>query len=186
MLARGERLPHRPALGSEQAEEGCRRLPGYWFLLPPRKDHLGGFFLIWGQTAERFLCCPKEPCGTCPASSSPPGCAFVRGPGGTDSRTPTRENRRAEGLRATLPDKGICYHLAAPSASNCSCWPYCGFCLFNWSLVSTQLFPLTELGSTPGQNVSTPLWPASTEDFPVPEYRAAESFIQACSKITHL
>lgn len=40
----GERLPHRPALGSEQAEEGCHRLPAYWLLLPSVKDHFGGFF----------------------------------------------------------------------------------------------------------------------------------------------
>lgn len=67
--------------------------------------------------------------------------------------------------------------LSTHSASDCSYWPHCGFRLFNWSPVSTPLFPLTELGSTPGQNISTPLWPASIEDFPVPEYGVSESFV---------
>lgn len=105
------------------------------------------------------------------------GCTLIPGPGRTDSHTPARESRRAEGIRVMLPGKGRCHPLAVHLASNGSCWPHCAFHPFNWSPVSTQIFPLTELESIAGQNISTLLWPPSIEHFPVPEYGLSESFL---------
>lgn len=173
----GERFRYRPALGSVQTEKGWQRFLVYFLLLPSMEDHFGAFFLIWGQAAEHFAVA-MSPAVPAPLAAILLGCAFVPGRGRSNSRTPARENSSgAGGLGATLPGKGTCHHLAVHSASDGSCWPHCGFRLFNWSPVSTPPFPLTELGSAPGQNTSTPLQSASAEGFPVPEYGASESSV---------
>lgn len=58
---RGERFCYRPAPDSVQTEKGWQRSLVYFSLFPSMKDHFGGLFLTWGQTAEHFLCCCCEP-----------------------------------------------------------------------------------------------------------------------------
>lgn len=163
----GERFSYRPALGSVQTERAGRGL-----LFTFRYYHQWRIGLFWSPFPDLGPDCWAPP-GLLPwAQPFSRDAASSQGLAG-----PARETRRAEGIRAMLPDKGRCHPLAVHLASDSSCWPYCGFHLFNWSPVSTQLFPLTELESTAGQNISTPLWPPSIERFPVPEYGLSESFL---------
>lgn len=96
------------------------------------------------------------------------GCTLIPGPGRTHSCTPNQGEQEGRGIRAMLPHKGRCHPLAVHLASDGSCWPYCGFHLLNWSPVSTQVFPLTELESTAGQNISTPFMATFHWAFPSP------------------